>query len=146
MVYQLHLDARETTMAQKIKILLVDIDVNLKGALGNLLDKLFMGKQYNLIQVNLVRKALDIIKNNNINLIITDLQLLDCSGISLLIQVKERFPNIPKIVLSAYTDLVTEDDLELLGVNYFFQKPPDLYALERAIENTFHSERKENLG
>jgi hypothetical protein len=30
----------------------------LRGALGNLLDKLFTGKQYNLIQVNLIRKAL----------------------------------------------------------------------------------------
>jgi len=123
-------------MTQKNKILLVDIDVNLKGALGNLLDKLFMGKQYDLIQVNLVRKALDIIKNNNINLIITDLQLLDASGISLLIQVKERFPNIPKIVLS-----VTADDLELLEVNYFFQKPPDLSALELAIGKIFQLQK-----
>jgi DNA-binding NtrC family response regulator len=129
-------------MTQKITILLVDIDDKLKGAFGNLLDKLFLGKQYNLIQANSVRKALDIIKNNHISLIITDLQLLDGSGISLLIQVKERFPNIPKIVLSAYTDLVTEDDLELLEVNYFFPKPPDLSALEFAIEKIFHLHNK----
>jgi len=74
-------------------------------------------------------------------LIITDLQLLDASGISLLIQVKERFPNIPKIVLSAYTDLVTADDLELLEVNYFFQKPPDLSALELAIGKIFQLQK-----
>ena len=129
-------------MTQKTEILLVDMDNNLRGELGNLLDRLFVGKQYNLIQVNLIRKALDFIRNNHIDLIITDLQLLDGSGISLLLQVKERFPDIPKIILSAYTNLVKEEDLELLGVNYFFQKPPDPSVLELAFKKLFNRKEK----
>ncbi len=132
-------------MTKKIKILLVDIDDNLKKALGNLLNKIFTGKQYDLIQVNMIRKALDIIKNNHIDLMITDLQLLDGSGISLLIQVQDSFPNIPKIVLSAYTNLVSVEDLELLGIKYFFQKPPNLSSLRSGIEQIFQTKKRRGL-
>ena len=132
-------------MQQNTKILLVDIDDSLREALGNLLDKIFTGKQYDLIQVNLIRKALHVIKNNHVDLMITDLQLLDGSGISLLIQVQDSFPDIPKIVLSAYTDLVSKVDLELLGVQYFFQKPPELSSLRSGIEKTLQLKKEENI-
>ncbi len=132
-------------MTQKAKILLVDIDDSLRGAFTSLLDKLFVDKQYNLIQVKSVRKALDILKKDNIDLIITDLQLLDHSGISLLIQVNDAYPNIPKIVLSAYTDLITEEDLELLGVKYFFQKPPELSLLRSGIEQIFQTKKRRGI-
>ncbi|MCH7826740.1 MAG: response regulator [Bacteroidetes bacterium] len=127
------------------KILLVDIDDNLQEAFTSLLDKLFEGKQYNLFHVKSVQKALDILKKDNIDLIITDLQLLDRSGISLLIQVNNAYPNIPKIVLSAYTDIVSEEDLKLLGVKYFFQKPPDLSTLRSGIEQIFQLKKEENM-
>jgi DNA-binding NtrC family response regulator len=129
----------------KMKVLLVDIDDNLKKALGNLFDKIFTGKQYDLIQVNLIRKALEIIKNNHIDLMITDLQLLDGSGISLLIQVQDSFPDIPKIVLSAYTDLISKEDMKLLGINYFFQKPPNLHTLKQGIEQILQLKKEENM-
>ncbi|RKY92736.1 MAG: hypothetical protein DRQ01_05885 [Ignavibacteriae bacterium] len=132
-------------MQQNTKILLVDIDDSLREALGNLLDKIFTGKQYDLIQVNLIRKALHVIKNNHVDLMITDLQLLDGSGISLLIQVQDSFPDIPKIVLSAYTDLVSKVDLELLGVQYFFQKPPELSSLRSGIEKILQLKKEENI-
>lgn len=128
-----------------MKVLLVDIDDNLKEALGNLFDKIFTGKQYDLIQVNLIRKALEIIKNNHIDLMITDLQLLDGSGISLLIQVQDSFPDIPKIVLSAYTDLISKEDMKLLGINYFFQKPPNLHTLKQGIEQILQLKKEENM-
>jgi DNA-binding NtrC family response regulator len=133
-------------MTQKAKILLVDIDDSLRGAFTSLLDKLFVDKQYNLIQVKSVRKALDILKKDNIDLIITDLQLLDHSGISLLIQVNDAYPNISKIVLSAYTDLVSVEDLKLLGVKYFFQKPPDLSLLRSGIEQIFQLKKGGEYG
>ncbi len=132
-------------MTMKMKVLLVDIDDNLKKALGNLFDKIFTGKQYDLIQVNLIRKALEIIKNNHIDLMITDLQLLDGSGISLLIQVQDSFPDIPKIVLSAYTDLISKEDMKLLGINYFFQKPPNLHTLKQGIEQILQLKKEENM-
>ncbi len=132
-------------MTMKMKVLLVDIDDNLKEALGNLFDKIFTGKQYDLIQVNLIRKALEIIKNNHIDLMITDLQLLDGSGISLLIQVQDSFPDIPKIVLSAYTDLISKEDMKLLGINYFFQKPPNLHTLKQGIEQILQLKKEENM-
>ncbi len=128
-----------------MKVLLVDIDDNLKEALGNLFDKIFTGKQYDLIQVNLIRKALEIIKNNHIDLMITDLQLLDGSGISLLIQVQDSFPDIPKIILSAYTDLISKEDMKLLGINYFFQKPPNLHTLKQGIEQILQLKKEENM-
>jgi len=132
-------------MQQNTKILLVDIDDSLREALGNLIDKIFTGKQYDLIQVNVIRKALHVIKNNHVDLMITDLQLLDGSGISLLIQVQDSFPDIPKIVLSAYTDLVSKVDLELLGVQYFFQKPPELSSLRSGIEKILQLKKEENI-
>ncbi len=132
-------------MTMKMKVLLVDIDDNLKEALGNLFDKIFTGKQYDLIQVNLIRKALEIIKNNHIDLMITDLQLLDGSGISLLIQVQDSFPDIPKIILSAYTDLISKEDMKLLDINYFFQKPPNLHTLKQGIEQILQLKKEENM-
>ncbi len=132
-------------MTMKMKVLLVDINDNLKEALGNLLDKIFTGKQYDLIQVNLIRKALDIVKNNHIDLMITDLQLLDGSGISLLIQVQDSFPDIPKIVLTAYTYLVSDVDLELLGVKYLFRKPPNLSSLRKGIEKILQLKKEGSM-
>ncbi len=128
-------------MTKETIILLVDICNNLPVAFKLFFDELFTSSKYELIHVNSVQEALRILMKNNVDLIITDLKLLDRSGISLLIQTREMIPEIPIIVLSAYTDFVTKEDLSLLGVRHFFQKPPDLHQIKRAISKILQIEK-----
>ncbi len=132
---------QDLMMLNETIILLVDTSKTLQLALERFFDGLFTASRYRLIHVMSVQESLQILKRNNVDLIITDLKLLDRSGISLLIQARETFPKIPIIVLSAYTDLVTKEDLVLLGVSYFFQKPSDLQQIKQAISEILQIEK-----
>jgi two-component system NtrC family response regulator len=69
------------------------------------------------------REALEKLKTDSVNLIITDEKMSDLSGTELLLEVKKTHPTIPVILISAYGSVLMAVEALKKGAFYFFEKP-----------------------
>jgi two-component system NtrC family response regulator len=69
------------------------------------------------------REALEKLKTDPVNLIITDEKMSDLSGTELLLEVKRTHPTIPVILISAYGSVLMAVEALKKGAFYFFEKP-----------------------
>jgi len=68
-------------------------------------------------------EALEKIKTDAVNLIITDEKMPDMSGMQLLLEVKKSDPHIPVILITAYGSVTLAVEAVKKGAFYFFEKP-----------------------
>lgn len=110
-------------------ILIVDDDPNIVSAFKSSLQR----EAYCIIGAESVSEALEQIATGAIDLIITDVKLRGPSGLSLLIQLGQQERRLPIIVITGYSDWVSEKDLHLLGAAEVFLKPLDLPKIRETI-------------
>ncbi|CAK8724336.1 hypothetical protein H206_03060 [Candidatus Electrothrix aarhusensis] len=80
-------------------------------------------------------EALDILENNIIDLVVTDLRMPKMDGIELLAAMSQSFPEIPSIVMTAFGTSGLEQQLRKAGTLNLLEKPLDIDTLELAINN-----------
>lgn len=78
-------------------------------------------------------EALDIIENNIIDLVVTDLRMPQMDGIELLAAITRSFPEIPSIVMTAFGTSKMEQQLKKAGTMNLLEKPLDIETLEQAV-------------
>jgi two-component system NtrC family response regulator len=69
------------------------------------------------------REALEILKVDSVDLLITDEKMPDLSGMELLSKVKEIHPHIPVILITAFGSVSMAVEALKKGAFYFFEKP-----------------------
>lgn len=94
-------------------------------------------KFVNVFSVENGKEALDIFKNNHIDLVVSDIMMPKMTGLELAREIKKNSPDTPIIFTTAYneTDLFIEA-IEC-GVNKFLLKPLDLTKLLNAISEIY---------
>lgn len=81
-------------------------------------------------------EAFEIIKNNHVDAVVSDVQMPGGNGIDLLKSVKEFNANIPVLVfITAFAD-ITESEAYDLGAHAIFSKPFDRKALVSCIKKS----------
>jgi signal transduction histidine kinase len=116
------------------RILIVDDDEAILGSLSVLLDLVF--EEYNTITAESAKKALRILEENDISLIISDFLMPEMDGIQFLIKAKELYPDIPRILLTGYAD--KENAIKAInnaGIYYYLEKPWDNEELKLIVKN-----------
>lgn len=91
--------------------------------------------EYNLLMANDGARAIDLAKQNKIDVAITDIRMVGMSGVELLEQLKAVDPGIEVIMLTAYE---TVDTLRLalrLGACDYLNKPFDIGTMRKAVAN-----------
>ena len=84
-------------------VLFVDDEERLLGSLKRgLLDE-----QYNTLFANSGKEALEVLKGNEVHVLVTDMRMPEMSGLELLRIVKQDYPHIVRMVLSGYTQIGT---------------------------------------
>lgn len=112
------------------KVLIVDDEEVLRKAM--VFD--FKRKGYQVFEAQSGRTALEILDNNEIDLIISDIRMPDGSGIDLLLKVKSKNVDKPVVLLmTGYADITLEDAYEM-GADAIFNKPFDRKELLLAVE------------
>jgi DNA-binding NtrC family response regulator len=100
-------------------ILVVDDDPNsLFGVCQILKDE-----GYQVVPAGNGKDALEKLKANGINMVITDERMPDLTGMDLLCEVKKMDPGIPVILITAYGSVSMAVDALKKGAFYFFEKP-----------------------
>lgn len=100
-------------------ILVVDDDPNSLFGICQILKD----EGYQVIPAESAKGALERLKGNAINLIITDEKMPNLSGMELLSEVKKLEPNIPVILMTAYGSVSMAVEALKQGAFYFFEKP-----------------------
>ena len=90
-------------------------------------------------------QALSLLENSAVHLLITDIRMPGMDGIELLTRVRELYPTIRCILLTAYAEFEYAKKALLLGVENYLLKPiqqEELEAtIEKALENLYDDHR-----
>lgn len=86
---------------EKFTLLLVDDE---PGVLRSL-QRIFMDENYRILTAGDAVRALELLASNSVHLIISDHRMPGMTGAELLCQVKERWPQVIRIMLTGYADV-----------------------------------------
>jgi len=101
-------------------VLCVDDEVNILRSLKRLLRK----EDYRLLTASSGEQGLEILKENAVNLVISDQRMPGMSGIEFLARVKEEYPDIIRAILSGYTEVdAIMDSINRGHIYKFLLKP-----------------------
>ena len=115
------------------KILVVDDDDHLRMVL----DETLTANGYEVQTASSGQKALDLIKEQPFDLVITDLMMPGIKGIELLEQSKQINPDVGFMVISAYGTIETAVDAMKKGSFDFITKPFSITQIETRVKHYF---------
>ncbi len=123
---------------EKRKILFVDDESQILKSLR----RLFFKTEYNCFFAESGKEALKILKDYDINLIVSDIRMPEMDGFELLGKVKKNYPKVIRIVLSGYSN--REDVINAIEKNIaklYLYKPWENSELLSIVKRTFELEK-----
>ncbi len=123
-------------------ILIVDDEKNYLVVLSSFLS----GEGYEPITADNAQQALDIVENTDLDLVLTDMKMPSMDGIELLRRIKEKSPDLPVVMMTAYGTVEKAVEAMQLGAFNFVLKPFQNETLKQIIRNAVstYSVFKEN--
>jgi CheY-like chemotaxis protein len=88
---------------------------------------------YSVTEAENGHQALSVLREEKIDLVITDIRMPEMDGFGLLENVRGQFPSIPVLATSGYVDA---EELQESGFDGFIEKPVSLDKLQRIVEAT----------
>lgn len=103
----------------KTTILIVEDDAGLREAL---FDTLLLGN-YDVVDADSAEAALMVLSSRHVDLVVSDIQMGEMSGLTLLKSIKAKFPNMPVLLMTAYATI--DDAVQAMrdGATDYLSKP-----------------------
>lgn len=120
-------------MKEYVKILVADDEVMMR----NLILKILESEGYQITMVSSGDEALAMLKENNYDLLLTDVKMPGMSGFDLLKQVKENWPDMAVIVMTGYGDAYTVKEALLFGADEYISKPFKGHEVSLIVERAY---------
>ncbi len=121
------------------KIVIVDDEKRMCDSLSALLE----GEGYEVEAFTNSLDAADSIKNNKVDLVITDIKMPDQNGLELLKIVKSVDADIPVILLTGYASLDTAMEAISFGAYDYLMKPVEFTKLDLAVKRALEKRRSD---
>lgn len=116
------------------RILIIDDENDLRFVLKRFLSK----HGYEVLEASSGRKALEILRSNDVDLILCDFKLDDMDGAEVLKAIKEINAAVPVIIITGYSNIKTAVEVMRLGAIDYVTKPllPEeiLLTIRKALE------------
>ena len=109
-------------------MLVVDDDETIRSQLL----RLYTHSGYTVVPVSSAEDALTQLAEGNIDFVITDIKLPGLSGIDLITNMQENFPDVPVIAITGFKDIDTAVNVLKHGAADFVVKPFDLGAVQES--------------
>lgn len=113
----------------KKTILIVDDEENIHFAFNRVL-----GGTYTLLKATSGEEGLRLVGEHNPDLVILDIKLPGIGGLDVLVQLREKYPLLPVIVMTAFSTTRHTIEAMRLGAYEYFIKPPEMDKMRRSIE------------
>jgi DNA-binding NtrC family response regulator len=112
-----------STLEQVQTIVIVDDEEMVLTSISSFLS---LETDYNLKTFISAKKALNYIKDNPVDLVVSDYLMPEMDGISFLIKVRELVPEVPRIILTGYADKENAiKAINQVGLFQYIEKPWD---------------------
>lgn len=123
----------------KADILIVEDEKSVRESLS-----LTLSDKYNLFMASDGKKALEMISERNIDLVLLDIRLPEVNGMDVLKQIKDMGSSIPVIMLTAVRTVDSAVSAMKLGAYDYILKPFDINELMALIEKALEKRTLEN--
>lgn len=120
-------------MKSAMTILVVDDEAMMR----ELLDKILRRDGYQVLAAADGAEALEIMHQEKVNLVISDIKMPRVDGFGLLKAVKAEFPKVPVIMMTAFGDTFSVKDALLLGADEYVTKPFKSYEIALVVERAY---------
>ena len=117
-------------------ILLVDDEENILVSIGWVLKK----NNFKVTTATNGQEAIDLLRANHYDLVITDLMMTKVDGIAVLKHAKTLYPTIGVIILTGYGDIGSAVETLKLGADDYLQKPCDVEDLLSKAKRNFEKQ------
>ena len=118
------------------KILIIDDDRDMCLLLKRFLTR----HNYEVLEAYNGKKALELLESVEPSLVMCDFRLEDMEGNVLLGKIKERYPHLPVIIITGYSDIKIAVEVMKMGAYDYITKPlfPDeiLVTIKKALEQS----------
>jgi DNA-binding NtrC family response regulator len=112
-------------------VLVVDDEPNATRVLSAIL----RADKYHVLEAMCVDSALNLMKRNPVDAIITDIKMPGKDGYALFEHVNKHYPHIPVMFLTAYGKIDSAVTALSNGAYYYFVKPPDYQKLRQILSS-----------
>jgi len=123
----------------KKKIWILDDDKSIRWVLQKALEK----NNYDVIAFGNTNEAINHFNHDIPDLIVSDIKMPGESGLQFLEKVKGKFPNIPVIIMTAFSDLDSAVDSYSHGAYEYLPKPFDIDSAISVINSAFKDKKEE---
>lgn len=118
------------------KILVIDDDRDICLLLNRFLSR----RGYEVIEMYTGKKALAWLESNQPNLVLCDYRLGDMDAMEMLTSIKNKYADLPVIIITGYSDMRTAVKVMKMGAYDYITKPllPDeiIHTIQQAIEHS----------
>lgn len=120
-------------MKSSVSILIVDDEEMMRTLLNRILSR----EGYKIRSAEDGVVALEVLKTERFDIIISDMKMPRMNGFELLKIVKNEYPKIGVIIMTAYGDTYTVKDALLLGADEYITKPFKSYEISLVVERAY---------
>lgn len=120
-------------MKSSVSILIVDDEEMMRILLNRILSR----EGYKIRSAEDGVVALEVLKTERFDIIISDMKMPRMNGFELLKIVKNEYPKIGVIIMTAYGDTYTVKDALLLGADEYITKPFKSYEISLVVERAY---------
>ncbi len=99
---------------------------------------------FNVLAVNGLEEALAYLESREVHVVISDQRMPGLAGSEVLCRIKERFPRVRRMLITAYADLqALVDALNQAGVCHYIHKPWDTGDVLKAVNAAWQDYQEE---
>jgi two-component system response regulator PilR (NtrC family) len=102
-----------------------------------LVEKVLIRDGFQVVLAKDGEEALRILAERRVEIIISDIKMPRLNGFELLRSVKQQYPNIAVIMMTAYGDTYSVKDALLLGADEYVTKPFQSHEIALIVERTY---------
>jgi len=119
------------------RILFVDDEIHILKSLT----RVFIDTDYQIFTANSGANALSILRDQEVDLIVSDMRMPNMDGYELLYKVKTEYPDIQRVILSGYADeKLIYKALQQNIAKYYISKPWENDKLIKLMDQIFETE------
>jgi CheY-like chemotaxis protein/predicted regulator of Ras-like GTPase activity (Roadblock/LC7/MglB family) len=115
----------------KKRVLVVDDEDDLTWSISKHLAK--DKDKYDLICVNSGKKALEVLSQLPVALVVSDIRMPEISGLDLLIKIKDFYPTTKVVIMTAYGSSEVHEEANSRGCLKYIEKPFEINELRQII-------------
>lgn len=120
-------------MKSSVSILVVDDE----SMMRSLLERILTRDGYKVTSAEDGQDALRVLEGTPVDIIISDLKMPRMNGFELLKAVKQKYPGVAMIMMTAYGDTYTVKDALLLGADEYITKPFKSFEISMVVERAY---------